>query len=501
MTTIHPLLRLRDSSKWRPGLRVGLIFPPKHRQLGRHKIFSGLIKLCDEEEGSLNLTQNERAMLFPILYRHLDPASIPSVADLDSAAIPDYIVARVNGVVLTLSDLIRPIKELKPTAAAPDLWPRVCPWLEFLHTYRGLFPNLPAFEEIELDGPGLRTIIAATWGEYVHEHFSLPHNKHNKLCMQSEALAMLTPETTQPGSLEQIIDGVGGSDDHLAALLIEHINQAADSEDISRFLDIGVVFLSTLPRYLLPTLLEHGMVRSLVSAMRKLQTHPSYLQECSTARSTAALVYFLRAHPRSAWISEALENGLLQFISQCSVDYIGPMQVEPEFLPNFERLLWEVLPRALVFYDVVAQMKFLLPDAEKLIATRTTQDYGIPAFAKQWTPFATLAKQRIAALEWWETSGRPFSQACDNMLCGRIDSRQKFRRCSGCAHATYCSRDCQRADWEAAHREICADFRSVLPDPYFPRRRDRGFAHILAGIDFQRLRRTPICRLSRLFGS
>ncbi|KAJ7622280.1 hypothetical protein FB45DRAFT_1091073 [Roridomyces roridus] len=488
MTTIHPLLRLCESSKWRPALRS----TAKAAAAGSTPDLFRLIKFS-YESGTRRLPQNERVMLTPILYRHLDPSSIPSVADLDLAAVVDDVVARVNGPVLTLGGLIGQIqdRDLKPKAAAPDLWARVHPWLEFLHTYRVLFPNLPAFNEIQLpwviayltlffmDHPntsaviyatsGMRTLIASAWGEIVHDPLYRV-KLHTKLRMQSEMLSVLTHEITEPGHLEEIIAGVGGYD-QLAALVVEHISQVLDDDNLFEFLDISAVFIARKPDCLLPALLQRGIVRTLVTAVRRLQTRPSYLQEFSSAyRCSALLAHFLKVHPGSTWLREALEA----------------VEIDSGILRCLEQLLREVLPRALVFYDVVGQLKLLLPDLERLVGA--SQDFSNSAFVNEWIPFAALAKERVTALDAWEAKGRPFPQACDNMLCGKIDSRQKFRCCSACKHATYCSRDCQSADWEAVHRDICAEFRSIPPDFDFPHRRERGFLHALAQADFQRLR-------------
>ncbi|KAJ7615870.1 hypothetical protein FB45DRAFT_1035046 [Roridomyces roridus] len=159
------------------------------------------------------------------------------------------------------------------------------------------------------------------------------------------------------------------------------------------YMNICAVFLARKPARLLPALLEQGLISALVSAICKMQTRPTYLQECSACRCIDLLVDYLRVHPGSAWIREALEGGLLQFVIQCSVDCIQEVQVDTDFLPALQPLLSEVLPRALVFYDIVVQMRGLLPKIEKLIAA--TPDFPNSTVAGQWTPFASLAKQRI----------------------------------------------------------------------------------------------------------
>ncbi|KAJ7622224.1 hypothetical protein FB45DRAFT_870439 [Roridomyces roridus] len=351
-----------DHSKWRLTLR------PTAKAAA-----TGLIKLS-YEQGSLGLTNSEHAMLLPILYKHLDPSSIPSAVDLDASPRTDDVAVRVNGAVVTLSGLVRQIGELKPTAAATDLWPRVRAWFEFLHTYRGLFPTLPAFDEVQLPwvvaflimffmehpdtsaaihaSSGMRTIIATAWSEIVHE----------------------------------------GLD--------------------------------------------------------------SYLIECATYRCAALLAHHLETQPGSAWIGAALDAGLLHWS-------------QPEFLPCLEQLSREVLPRALVFHEVVARMKTLLPEIEKLIAQ--TPQFHNSVLVGHWLPFTTLAKERISAFDAWKLRGVRSSRfATVFQLSAEISTLLRMQ----------------------AHHLL-------LIDQNFSHRRDRGFVHALAQLDFKRLRSRIATQLLR----
>ncbi|KAJ7754492.1 hypothetical protein B0H16DRAFT_1542561 [Mycena metata] len=39
--------------------------------------------------------------------------------------------------------------------------------------------------------------------------------------------------------------------------------------------------------------------------------------------------------------------------------------------------------------------------------------------------------------------------------CAKTDDEQSFKRCSKCQIATYCSQDCQKADWKS-HKTLCS---------------------------------------------
>ncbi|KAI6113171.1 hypothetical protein EV401DRAFT_1984930 [Pisolithus croceorrhizus] len=47
-------------------------------------------------------------------------------------------------------------------------------------------------------------------------------------------------------------------------------------------------------------------------------------------------------------------------------------------------------------------------------------------------------------------------QHCHNERCTRVDPLGSFRRCGGCLHSFYCSRECQRLDWQQGkHKAYC----------------------------------------------
>lgn len=42
-----------------------------------------------------------------------------------------------------------------------------------------------------------------------------------------------------------------------------------------------------------------------------------------------------------------------------------------------------------------------------------------------------------------------------SVKCAKADSRQQFRRCSGCKLVQYCSKACQKRHWHEQHRTLC----------------------------------------------
>ncbi|KAF6760906.1 hypothetical protein DFP72DRAFT_881753 [Ephemerocybe angulata] len=67
-----------------------------------------------------------------------------------------------------------------------------------------------------------------------------------------------------------------------------------------------------------------------------------------------------------------------------------------------------------------------------------------------WFQFEVAARIRTENVQ----SLEPLS-VCDNPLCARPPYRN-FRQCSGCSSYLYCSKRCQRQDWDTRHRHECA---------------------------------------------
>lgn len=75
-------------------------------------------------------------------------------------------------------------------------------------------------------------------------------------------------------------------------------------------------------------------------------------------------------------------------------------------------------------------------------------------------PLATVhaeAKKALALAD----SGGDGRYAC--FSCGKLDSLEgRHAACGGCHLARYCSKDCQRAHWMAAHKALCKDGQKLL---------------------------------------
>ncbi|KAJ7093588.1 hypothetical protein C8R44DRAFT_396677 [Mycena epipterygia] len=82
-------------------------------------------------------------------------------------------------------------------------------------------------------------------------------------------------------------------------------------------------------------------------------------------------------------------------------------------------------------------------------------------------------------------------RTCDNLACNKQDFKDAFRRCSGCKHFYYCSRECQTADWiTGGHRTACSAYREhSLSEHHNLTTLDRGFMRALLDYDYAKFKR------------
>ncbi|KAJ7626203.1 hypothetical protein FB45DRAFT_923172 [Roridomyces roridus] len=159
----------------------------------------------------------------------------------------------------------------------------------------------------------------------------------------------------------------------------------------------------------------------------------------------------------------------------------------PEITKQLPDLLRDVLPRALVYYPVIVEMKQALANVEPPSSDGEFARSGLYAC---WSDMKAIFELRAATITLWETEGRPSPLSCYNLECAKVLNRDKFRRCSACQTAAYCSQACQRVDWTDGHREDCR-LHQEAPRA-FPRaglcHRDKLFIRMIVHMDYRRLR-------------
>ncbi|KAJ7142645.1 hypothetical protein C8R44DRAFT_865966 [Mycena epipterygia] len=197
------------------------------------------------------------------------------------------------------------------------------------------------------------------------------------------------------------------------------------------------------------------------------------------AQSFGLLFWATTAAGNDRWMVEMLKAGLLNaFVALTKVDSV----------PDSARIiLRQSLPASMVHYSVVSQADVLIGGITNDADIKSVRDAS--QIFDEWRLFHNLTSDRMAAKSQYDSGEYVSAQACNNMTCGVILPRSRFRRCSGCARRYYCSPECQAVDWRAdGHRTVCASFRTPYePDPVTTR--DRAFMRLLFHGCYERSKR------------
>ncbi|KAJ7095053.1 hypothetical protein C8R44DRAFT_813856 [Mycena epipterygia] len=467
MTTIHPALHARSTSRLRNSLRPVALAAMN----GSSKDIARLHTVAQ------SLTDDEAIGLLPVFYANLDPSWIPSLEVLDNIADPLTRLPRVENATKTLSSLCYLVRNpLFPLAATPDLWPRIWKWMEFIRLYHECIPVFTASEVVSthvsqsqillkfgqhpqtslamFSTNGVRRMLATAWATLVHRLYTADE----PVTLGVIALPLLAlSDMKDPQNLAEVVDGCGGSYKTLALTLMQNISQAvAHSKSNMAVTSITSVllFLSDVYRIspdFVAYLLSHGIISSLVAALdidgvpppaEGVPDRPVEVELC-----LGSLIQYLNVSPGYPWMVQALQAGLLRRIVTSSARIATASDAG-----KYPELLWTVLPRSLVFYPVIAEMKKSFSQLETL---SRSEEFSRSVLYGHWNVLKALVDERVKVLDTWEASGRASSLTCDNMECDKVDKKELFRRCAVCHTAAYCSRECQRADWIDGHRDEC----------------------------------------------
>ncbi|KDQ51717.1 hypothetical protein JAAARDRAFT_503143 [Jaapia argillacea MUCL 33604] len=78
-----------------------------------------------------------------------------------------------------------------------------------------------------------------------------------------------------------------------------------------------------------------------------------------------------------------------------------------------------------------------------------------PEFRDTWRAFRILAKERLR-IKGVIDGRRESSRRCSSKKCLKVDGKKAFKQCVKCHDAFYCSKECQREDWQNGnHRGRC----------------------------------------------
>ncbi|KAJ7648207.1 hypothetical protein DFH06DRAFT_1135655 [Mycena polygramma] len=492
---VHPALLPENFSKLHPYLRVSAAV-------------QGTVKnLADLCANIITLPEDQRVLILPVFFLHLNPSLIPHV-DLLGA---DHMSDRLRTVIERAIESLDGLADLSgnssipiavdglvylsgsiPIAAAPELWTRVWPWAEFLHMYWDILPGVRRFDKIgicmriatiltmlglpsnaaEFIGQthGVRTIIAQAWAHTLRD--DVLSSRQASPEQVNWALGFLATNLQDSANLGEILDGVCGSH-NLVSVLRKHIAHACaflPSPMAIASLTGGFSFVESLSKHH-PVFqsLAGGITESISTTLATI-SHPT--RSTVAASSTVVLCLFLlerylRVFPSTTyvWLARALEADLLRFMVSFSISPQDSRTADAMSLA-MKQLLTGVLINGLTSHRVINRMEAALLDAVE--AAQSAEE----------------SESRIQVSD----ADRSVLRACDNMKCGVLKPKNELKCCSTCLSVLYCSRECQVMDWRDAHRDECHSWlfsrsrRSTLPS------RERAFVHALLAADYPRMR-------------
>ncbi|KAJ7061843.1 hypothetical protein C8F01DRAFT_1252625 [Mycena amicta] len=451
------------------------------------------------------LSVPQQLLLAPIYYSILDVSHLDSISTLDWDSDAETVHLRLSAVLSAMDSMINLIEYRIPAPAMDEIWVRIWAWMQFVDDFREqlslpllqlpftasfpfnpsdigphqhLFPQIllsyliegkPAAFDFLQSNPRIFTIVGRAWTDMLLEE-AVDHNRqwqvrHSVYAASFSLLRHGHELLRRDGPhMEQLLDGVGGTWGHLASLLTRHLQQSIpdplgtpQSRDIERVYG-ALEFLREKdgdPRHeLRAALINEGIVATLTGLSLRLVNTP-YAGQAENIKTPGtnfhALIAFVLLDARSELrLVEALHAGLLRsLVAYATVAAVITCEI-----------LWWTEP------DISSRLEFR----------------GIAYISPSCGPCAWRLRRsqssirRSTLIEWdWGKSG-PIVRL-------RISGRQT--RCAGCQDAWFCSRECQKADWQNGHRKDC----KILRDAFIEyssnlKPADRAFHRALLNVDY-----------------
>ncbi|KAJ6507430.1 hypothetical protein C8R47DRAFT_93936 [Mycena vitilis] len=468
--------------------------------------------LCYEME---HISTSRSFLFLPAFYANLDPAGIPNIDDAHERA-EDIGRGRASLEGIYASQFFI------PAHAFLDIWPRYWSWFQFFQIDAQMnqdpeaeehslcqklivlvarFSRTPAVAQLVAESPGVRSAFARAWWLLARTESSTARDAGFDCligCISGPANA------TEPAGLEEYVDGAGGDIFDLASLIVQTISEIVPDRSTTPSA-LAVKTLRGVLNFVIATdhihdkdwgadtralsiaLREIGFVRALTTVIYNLADATVRDGNHAIHDSFTLLGFSFNAYLGHLYISEAIQHGLLQAMLTC-----GNQPANSTVHGHLKFLLEAILPMSLMYHSVIRDVE----DALSAI-----KDGAALADTEMWQKFMNLARERVAVLKSVDATDPVWPTACDNIECGLIDARPKFKRCSGCKSAYYCSEQCQILDWRhGGHHRICAPG-LLLPLTEYQglSRRDRVFIRTVLHHDYEALKADTVYPAQAMF--
>ncbi|KAJ7241659.1 hypothetical protein C8J57DRAFT_1244605 [Mycena rebaudengoi] len=478
---MHPLLNLRNLLKLPPPLRI---CATRVRTTVSDKNIQAYLKVF------LGLNLSQKRLFLPVFFAHLaileDHYNIITAVDDDRLVTPQFLAGNMalRGVRFLLDG------GLLDVDICCTLWPRLFAWFEILERHARLHPQddpmldvdlrlmvlsfiptllrYPAVKALADDTPGYLRLLTVAWRVLLdHPTHRIEHKR-----TMGQLLGVFM-DVSRKCNLDEVISAAGGSLGDLADLLIRSLGVASRlitsprsfaenlaTEEFDRWLVDGILGFvhQSLRCYSLlrGTLLEAGYMEALIiDVVASVPCSPGRVLN-SQMLSYEFIEESLILARDPDLVCTAIKGQLLMAILMPASRGLGARG-------GFrDKIVSDILPGYLVYYSVLDAVEDNLDSTtEDLLHNALDSPHVRDApLGKFWHSWRRLAAERMELVRNWEDEGYIYLATCDNVK----DHRKCFKKCSRCECTVYCSRSCQRQDWQDGHRQNCSSFRDIEPE-------------------------------------
>ncbi|KAK6969684.1 hypothetical protein R3P38DRAFT_2814064 [Favolaschia claudopus] len=350
-----------------------------------------------------NHRNSDSAGLLSAYYRLLDPARIPTAAELDGSI---HTTIPLLHLVLLVLDAVFTCNA--PPRSAPDPWLRISVWVQFFQ----LFGQFLAPFDLDFTMGSLSFLEASATEEIVEEA------------------------------------------EDLASLVAAHLQLVAPDAHSH---------LSEVQVELLHYVLSFWHAITIQKRPNRRPMDPVSVRPMSTNFFTADFSSVVWWTEGFNTLDVAIQSGLLSAILICAQHTLSSAAARGIcFL-----LRYVIGPATAYLESLlhIAQAYSVLSDtiSNPIVAPASPHQSNIQV---EWATFSTTLHRRLEIYHGLQSDGPISRWACDNVLCSHIQPKSDFKRCSGCQEVLYCSTQCQQIDWQRGHRRYCALYcRAVASTP------------------------------------
>ncbi|KAJ7613028.1 hypothetical protein FB45DRAFT_1065153 [Roridomyces roridus] len=378
-----------------------------------------------------------------------------------------------------------------------SLWPRVWGWFQFIQQYRDhlsgvlltpavsfhvdlirfirVFRGHPETYDLMWTTPRFWTCILKAWS-----FLPLIEDYEERKLMLHTLAEFLGSSNARPDSelLAEMVEAAG-SVDNLARLVLdfvrsiitlplsEHAHPVGYLSNILLFVtraggcpdgEFDLLFTPRQP--LFSALFTLNFEQELLSAILFLCEHA----DPHTPRLLGTCMLLIRhmvvSSPPNMWLAVLLQRGILRALISVTPRTVSRGSRAETRLHDQVQAFLRDIPTGLVYYYPMLAFKKAFNEIQGSISRATFKDHSLSA---EWEKFLASASEFLDALDEFHSPSFLISKACDNLQCGSInESKTMAGRCSGCQAFYYCSRECQKTDWKAGHRNSCHSHKGLL---------------------------------------